>query len=35
VQGSRSHSPMSQYLPTRFQTSAAGLLTITSIGIDV
>src|SRR5687767_9254284 len=33
VQGMRSHSPISQYLPTRFQTSAAGRLTVISSGM--
>src|SRR5580765_5805975 len=28
------HSPISQYLPTRFHTSAAGRLTVISIGIE-
>src|SRR5947209_17729467 len=30
----RSHSPMSQNLPTRFQASAAGLFTTISSGMD-
>src|SRR5215471_11949361 len=33
VHCTRNHSPMSQYLPTRFQTSAAGRSTVTSIVI--
>ncbi len=31
----RSHSAMSQYLPTRFQTSAAGRFTAISSGITM
>jgi hypothetical protein len=33
VQGICSHSPMSQNLPIRFQTSAAGRLTVISMAI--
>ena len=32
--GISSHSPMSQNYPIRFHTSAAGLLTVISIGIE-
>jgi len=35
VQGICSHSPISQYLPIRFQTSAAGRFTIISMGIEM
>ena len=35
VHGMRSHSPMSQNLPTRFHTSAADRLTAISSGMDV
>src|SRR5215469_2412064 len=35
VHGICSHSPISQYLPTRFHTSAAGRLTVISRGIEV
>src|SRR3990172_838377 len=35
VHGIWNHSPISQYLPIRFQTSAAGRLTSISISTDV